>query len=143
MILRTLGALIAGLLAAALTVAALTVVAVWIFFGGDWSGPPTAPYLAVNLGYTFGGGLLGGWLAGLVAGRRPLLHGLGLAVIMLVLSLGGGQPDPGSGIPAWYGGAVGLVGAAGAVTGAWLRERRGPAAARVAMPSDREDEPPA
>ncbi|MGD2069964.1 MAG: hypothetical protein PVI57_14930 [Gemmatimonadota bacterium] len=141
MILRTLGAVIAGLVAAAVTVAVLTVVAVWIFFGGDWSAPPTGPYLSVNLAYTFAGGFLGGWLAGLVAGRRALLHGLGLAVIMLVLSLAGGQPDAGSGIPTWYGRAVGLVGAAGAVAGAWLRERQLSRASRVANPSGREDEP--
>lgn len=124
-VLRSIAAVVAGMIVAGAIVMVLTIAAVWLFFGGDVNAPPTAPYLAFNLAYTFGAAIGGGWVAGLVARKNELLHGAAMAAIMLVLSLGGGQPDPASGIPAWYGMATGVLGATGAVLGAGLRGRRG------------------
>lgn len=76
----------------------------YVRLGGDMTASPTAACLAVNLAYTFGAAVLGGWVAGLVAKRQELLHGAAMAALMLLLSLGGGgggQPDAASGVPGW------------------------------------------
>lgn len=120
--LRSAGAVLLGLVTAGVVVLALTAVAVWIFFGGDYQAEPTPAYMGVNLAYSLGAGVLGGWVAARVAGRAPLLHGAALAVAMALLSLLSTGQDTTA--PSWYGTAVTVVGALGALLGAWITAAR-------------------
>ena len=83
--------------------------------------PPT--FMAINLAYSAAFAVLGGWLCGLWAGKKPLLHAAALAGVMLALSLPSVfRPEPG--IPSWYGAVIAVLGPAGALVGGWLRERK-------------------
>jgi hypothetical protein len=117
-----IGAILAGLAGGMVAVIVLTWVAVQAFFGGDMNAPPTGPYLVVNITYSLGAAMLAGWLAGRLAGSRPLLHAAGVALLMLVLSIGDGSA-PGASVPAWYGPALMVLMPAGALLGGWLRAR--------------------
>ena len=122
-IVRSIASVVAGLGVATLVVVLLTWVAVMLMLDGDMTASPTPPYLVINLAYSFGAAVLGGWLAARIAAHQPLLHAGIVAVVMLVLAvLGDGNP-PDAGVPAWYGTVVGTLGAAGALAGGWLRVR--------------------
>jgi len=60
---KSFGAVLAGLASGAVLVMALTLAATLLFFGGDFSSPPTRPYLVLNLTYSFGAAVLAGWVA--------------------------------------------------------------------------------
>lgn len=84
--------------------------------GAPWS------VLPVNLVYTVAIALLGGWLCGVWAGRKPLLHAAAFAGVILALWLPAVlRPEPG--FPSWYGGVIAVLGPAFALVGGWLRER--------------------
>ena len=118
------GAVLAGLAAGAGIVMVLTYAAALVFFGGDLSAPPTTPYLVGNITYSLGAAMLAGWLAGRLAPRRPLAHAVGVALVMLTLSLGSGQESGAApGVPAWYGPALALLMPFGALMGGWLLVR--------------------
>ena len=122
-ILRGIGAVVVGLAVATVTVVALTWAAVALMLDGDMAASPTPAYLAVNLGYSFAAAVLGGWLAARVAAVRPVLHAGIVGAVMLLLALGGEGGGDG-GTPAWYGTAIGLLGATGALLGGWVRSLR-------------------
>lgn len=100
----------------------LTYLAALIFFDGDLTAPPTGPYLILNIAYSLGAAALAGWLAGRLAGARPLLLAAGVAVVMLILS-GGGGSNSGTGVPGWYGPTLMVLMPIGALFGGWLRAR--------------------
>jgi putative membrane protein (TIGR04086 family) len=81
---RSILAVIAGYLAMAIVVVVLTVVTVAVLH--LQSGHPTALYLALNVVYSLGAAVLGGWVAGRIARRSPVAHGVALGVLMLALS---------------------------------------------------------
>ena len=116
--LRSVGAVLAGLVAAGATVMLLTAAAVLLFFDGDFSAPPTGPYVTVNLAYTFGAGALGGWVTARLAARSEVIHGVALAALMVVLTLVGGTGGGAVGVPAWYDTAVMVLGPLGVLGGA-------------------------
>jgi hypothetical protein len=91
-----------------------------VLFEGDLTAPPTGAYLMLNIGYSFGAATFAGWLAGRLAGSRPLMHAAGVAVVMVILSSGGGS-SPGAGVPGWYGPALTILMPLGALLGGWLR----------------------
>ena len=122
-IVRSVGSVVAGLGAATVVVVVMTWVAVVLMFGGDMTADPTTPYLAINLAYSFGAAVLGGWVAARIAAHRPFLHAGIVAAVMLVLAVLGDGGPPDAGVPAWYGPGVGTLGAAGALVGGWLRVR--------------------
>lgn len=126
---RSAGAVLLGLVTAGVVVLALTAVAVWLFFGGDYRADPTPAYIGVNLAYSLGAGVLGGWVAARVAGRAPLVHGVALAVAMVAVSfLGTGQETT---APPWYDTTATAMGALGALLGSWItavRSGRAPGA---------------
>ena len=123
--LESFGAVVAGLVAGAVVVMALTYAAAVLFFGGDFTAPPTAPYLVANLTYSFGAAGLAGWLAGRLAPQKPLAHSAAVALVMLLLSVGGGGEAPSeSGVPAWYGPALMVFMPLGALVGGWLYASR-------------------
>jgi hypothetical protein len=101
---------------------ALTYLAALVLFEGDLTAPPTGPYLVLNVGYSFGAATLAGWLAGRLAGSRPLVHAAGVAVLIVLLSSGGGG-GAAPGVPGWYGPALTVLMPIGALFGGWLRAR--------------------
>ena len=121
-VLKGIGAVLAGLVSGMVVVMALTYLAAVILFDGDLTAPPTRPYLVLNIAYSFGAATLAGWLAGRLAGSRPMAHAAGVAALMLILS-GGAGSSPGVGVPAWYGLALTVLMPAGALVGGWLRGR--------------------
>lgn len=127
---KSAGAVAAGFAAAFVTVIVLTWLVVLAFFGGDMAADPTPPYLAVNLTYSFGAAVLGGWTAARLAPDRPFTHGVAVALLIFLLSLGGSgaEAEGGSGVPAWYGTVLTAVMPVGAVLGGWIRTRTAPAA---------------
>lgn len=125
-VLRTFLALVSGFVTATLGVLAFTAVSVMVLFGGDMTAEPTAPYLVLNLAYTLGCAVAGGWVAAYVARERLLLHGFLLAAVMISLSIPAaieGGPQPGQ--PTWYPWALVLIVGIGAPTGALIRQWSG------------------
>jgi len=120
--LRGVGAVLAGLVTGMVVVVALTYLATLILFGGDMNAPPTSPYLAFNIAYSFAAAMLAGWLAARLAGSRPLVHAAGVAALMLILSSGGGG-SPDSLAPEWYGPALMVLMPVGALLGGWILGR--------------------
>lgn len=121
--LKSVGAVLAGLIAGMSVVVVLTMAATALLFDGDWSAPPTGPYLAVNLLYSFAAAMLAGWVAGKLAGSRPVAHAAGVAILMVVLSLGGSGDDPQPGVPTWYGPSLLILMPLGALAGGGIRAR--------------------
>jgi len=121
-VLKGIGAVLAGLMTGMVVVMALTYLAALFLFEGDLAAPPTRPYLMLNISYSFGAATLAGWVAGRLAGSRPFMHATGVAVLMLMLSSGGGS-SPGVGVPGWYNPALTILMPVGALVGGWLRAR--------------------
>lgn len=123
--LRSILAVLAGLAASVVTVIVLTFAAVFVFFGGDMTADPTPPYLGVNIAYSLGAAMLGGWLAARLAPSRPFWHAGSLAVLLFLLSFGGtgAEAEASSAVPAWYGTVLAIIGPTGVVLGGWLRVR--------------------
>ncbi|HET9455388.1 MAG TPA: hypothetical protein VFO66_13975 [Gemmatimonadaceae bacterium] len=130
-ILRTAVAILCGFLAMSLVVLSGTIVATTLFITGGLetvSRPDTplpALYLAANLGISLVAALLGGWLASRLdppGGWRPVI---GMAVLVLVMSVANqAVPRSSSGTPvAWYPWALVVIGVVGSLTGGWLRLR--------------------
>ena len=146
---RSLLAVLAGFAAAVVIVMVATAVGVLLFFGGDFTAAPTPTWIAVNLTYTGLAGGVGGWLAARLAPRHPVAHAVGVALIMVGMSLGGGEAAPTAGVPAWYGTAVTVLGGGGAVAGGLLRSlaagKARPSTARRAPAGQRPpgEDPPA
>lgn len=127
--LKSVGAVLAGFLAATVLVMAATLVATSLMLPPSGPGmmpEPTPTYLAVNLAYSVGAAVAGGWLAARLAGRAPLGHGMALGTILLVLGLvAAALPSDGTkgSQPGWYLYAVALLGWIGATAGGMLRAR--------------------
>ncbi len=88
--LRSVGAVLAGLVIASLVVMACTWVAVATMLppaGPGMIAPPTSAYLVVNLGYSLLAAFLGGEVAARLAARNPMGHAIGLGVLLLVLGV--------------------------------------------------------
>ena len=123
-LLKGVGAVLVGLVTGMVVVVALTFLATLIFFEGDRTASPTAPYLVLNIAYSFAAAILAGWLAARLAGTRPIVHAAGVALAMLILSAGsGGASGPAVGVPEWYGPTLTLLMPLGALIGGWLRAR--------------------
>ena len=126
--LRSVGAILAGFVVATIVVMASTWVAVTTMLPAAGPGQmpePTPTYLAVNLGYSLLAAFLGGEVAVRLGRRAPLLHGMGLGVLLLVLGVGmaattsdGTQGNQ----PGWYLYAVAVLGWVGA-SAAGVRRR--------------------
>lgn len=123
--LKSVLAVVAGLAASVVTVVVLTWLAVLLFFGGDMSAEPTPLYLALNVAYSFGAAVLGGWVAARLAPRRGLAHAVAAAVAILLLSFGGSgaEAEGASGVPSWYGTVLSVLAPTGVLLGGWLRVR--------------------
>ena len=83
-------------------------------------GPPTAPYLVLNILLCIPAGLAGGWVSRRLAPGESLRPVWVLAAIVVVFGLMGAMhPEPGQ--PAWYCWVIIPLGAASVMTGgrAW------------------------
>lgn len=121
--LRTIAAVLAGFATAAALVMISTAILVALMLG-DWSGPPTPAYMVANLVASALAALLGGWLAAFLGRRQPLHHGFYLAVVILLLSLLGGDGSASDLQPTWYVRTLMVVAPLSALLGGWLRARQ-------------------
>lgn len=130
-IVRTTVAILCGFLAMTVIVLSGTIVATTLFITGglETVSRPDAPlpalYLAANLGISFLAALLGGWLASRLdapGGWRPVI---GMAVLVLVMSIANqAVPRSSTGAAvAWYPWVLVLLGVGGSLLGGWLRLR--------------------
>jgi len=121
-VLKSVGAVMAGMVSGMLVVMVLTYLAALLLFDGDLTAPPTPGYLVGNVAYSFGAGVLAGWIAAHLAPSRPLAHAAGVAAIMLALSAGSGSTAPG--VPGWYQPLLATLMPVAAVLGGYIRSRR-------------------
>lgn len=129
---RSFLAILSGYLTLAIAVVLLTPVAVWLFIPAEMlkQRPPmyTDAYIVSNFVYSFGAAVLGGWVTARMAPRSPLHHAGALAAVMGIFALGDvlgkGAAEAAAHQPSWYGWAVALTGAAGALAGGWIRARQ-------------------
>lgn len=137
---RSFLAVLSGYLALAVAVVVMTPVAVWLFIPAELlkQRPPayTDAYIISNFVYSFAAAVLGGWVTGRLAPRNPFAHGGALACVMVIFAIGDilakGAREAAAQQPSWYGWAIALTGAAGALAGGWLRARQ---VQHVATPS--------
>ena len=129
---RSFLAVLSGYLALAVAVVAMTPIAIWLFIPAELlkQRPPayTDAYIVSNFVYSFVAAVLGGWVTARMAPRSPLAHAGALAGVMVIFALGDilakGVPEAAAHQPSWYGWAVALTGAVGALAGGWLRARQ-------------------
>lgn len=127
---RSILAVVAGLAGIFLIVMLATVVVAGLLLPPPPGGglpDPTGPYLAVNVTYSFLAAICGGYIAGRLAGQRPVMHAAVLAAVLTIMSLisawSGGETTS-NGQPGWYSPVIAVIGVAGVMLGGWLRRRQ-------------------
>ena len=98
-VLRSVIAVIAGFLTLNFIVIVLTLIAVSTMHLK--SGHPTPAYLVLNVVYSFFAAAAAGFVAALIAGRKPLQHAASLAAIMLAFGIFSYYKYAGT-QPLWY-----------------------------------------
>lgn len=84
-----------------------------------------AGFLAAKLVYNGFGGMVGGYAAGVVAGRRPVLHaGIAAALQCALLLFAASDPTMRLSTPLWAWIGIGLTTPAGLLCGGWLRAQQ-------------------
>jgi hypothetical protein len=121
--LRSLGAVAAGLVVAIIVLMVLGFLTV-AALGVSPVEPPTPASLAANLGGAAIAAASGGAVAGWFAPHSPHGHVVALALVILLVSLPALLLAPGAGEPAWYGIAQSVVGPISATIGGYLAIRR-------------------
>lgn len=123
--LRSAAAVLAGFLLTAALVVVVTFGAA-VLLGLPPQGPPTPLYLALNVLGSAAAGVAGGYLCARTAPRAPGGHAMGLALLVLVLSLPAMFSQPVPGRPEWYPAVLAVLGPASIMLGGWLFVRRAP-----------------
>ena len=121
--LRSIAAVLAGLVVTVFLVMVLSFLAGAVL-GIPPAGPPTPPYLVLNL---IGGaiaGASGGAIAVRFAPHTPHGHVGALAALILLLSLPTLLSPPAPGQPGWYGLALSVLGPVSVAVGGFLAIRR-------------------
>lgn len=126
--LRSILAVIAGFMVMVFFVGFGTSIAAGLLIGPVQPGATpqlTLPYLAVNLALSFVAAIIGGWVAGTIAGREPLIHAGALSILVLVMAvvtilISRGTPEAAA-QPKWYQWVVTILGAAGVLIGGVMR----------------------
>ena len=120
---RSLLAVVAGYVVMVVGVIAMTAVAGKLFAGAvPAEGSSTTGYLILNLLYGFAFALLGGYVAGVIARRGPVLHAIAVAVVMVIMAFIAMKTYAGQ-EPSWY--QRGHFGTAiPALFGGWIRARQ-------------------
>ena len=130
-IVRTAVAILCGFLAMTLVVITGTVVAASAFVTGGLitlqqaETPLPTLYLLANLGVSFAAAVLGGWLASRLDAPSRWRPVVGLAILVLVMSVANqAVPRSSGGAPvSWYPFALILLGVTGTLAGGLLRMR--------------------
>jgi hypothetical protein len=127
-IVRSCLSVLGGFFVAAVMVGITTAVASTVMLGGMEPGIELTPaYLSVNLVYSAGFAVLGGYVTATVADHSEVAHAAGLGALFFVMGLGtlafnGWQPLEGQ--PAWYPWALALLMPLFAVAGGKIVVRR-------------------
>jgi hypothetical protein len=124
-ILRALLALVAGFLTMAVLIGVAT--AALMKLAPEWvgaTGSPRPAYIAVNLGYSFGAALAGGFVTAWIAKENPLIHVLVLALVVLALSALSAVQQRGM-QPIWYQLTLLAMTPVGVFVGGWVRLKLG------------------
>ena len=122
---RSLTAVLAGFLTACVlyqlgaAVAFISLYGIPLGYSGE---PPGVAYFTLNLGFSLGAALAGGWITARIARHRPIAHSVALASVAAVFVLWGFS-KPGSDWPAWYPPALALVATIGTIAGGFARSR--------------------
>ncbi len=118
-LLRSVAGIAAGYINMAVIVIVATPIAVKLLLSRADAGPTTL-YLAVNLLYSGVAAACGGYVAGFIARRAPVVHAAILGVLLAGTSAATGfAPEPGQ--PRWYPFVIAAIGVAGALAGGLLR----------------------
>ena len=119
---RSIGAVVAGLVVTIVLVMVLTYLAAAALGMGPGA-PPTPAYLTLNLLGSALAGVLGGATAVVLAPHTPHGHVLALAILILLLSLPTLLTPPAPGQPSWYGIVVSILGPVAVATGGVVAAR--------------------
>lgn len=121
--LRSILAIVAGYAITAVLIIVVTGGAAALLGVSD--GKLSTPYLVVNLTGSTAAGVVGGFVAARLSPRAVGVHVGLLAVLLFAMSLPAVFGGAATGQPAWYPGAIAVLGpAAVAVGGAWAWARR-------------------
>lgn len=123
--LRLVAGVLAGFLLSTALIIGADMGAVRLFSTGE-GGIPTIPesrIIAINLSISILFGLLGGWLAAVVARGREMAAGAGLAAVRL-LAFAASAPNVRGRQPEWYLITLLVIGISSALLGAWIVARR-------------------
>ena len=142
-ILRSALAILAGMLLITVAVELVEFLLVTLLSDGIVSDPAAyfemrnrTGFLAAKFGYNTLGGVLGGYAAAAIAGRRYLLHGVLLAGLQTAaFALAMMQPDLARTAPGWAWVGFTITTAAGILTGAGIRDRHSRALSTTAPPN--------
>jgi hypothetical protein len=86
-------------------------------------GAPTAPYLVINVAYSFIAALTGGYVAAWIASRLFLLHAIALGAFVLVMTIISAVLYENR-QPRWYQVLLGVLMPLAVVLGGWVRARK-------------------
>lgn len=129
---RSFLAVLAGFLAVALLVMVGVAAATAAFVPGGLASMRKAPagvtlsstYLAANLLVSFVAAVLGGWLTARLAPHVPMGHVMGLAALLIAMSIIGAMGETTQATqPEWYTITIAIAGVVGVLAGGWLHTR--------------------
>ena len=123
-ILRSILAVVGGYVTMAIVVMLFTAVVKTLspsWFASE--GAPVAPYLAVNICYSFIAAFAGGYVVAWIAARFPLQHAVALGGLVLVMSIVSAM-QYGNRQPRWYQALLAMLMPLAAILGGWLRAWR-------------------
>ena len=86
-------------------------------------GAPVAPYLAVNISYSFVAAFAGGYVAAWIAVRFPVQHAVALGGLVLVMTIVSAV-QYGNRQPGWYQALLAVLMPLAAILGGWQRARQ-------------------
>ena len=120
---RSIIALVGGYAIMVLVLVVLVAIAAWTFPVSR--GAPSQPFLLASLVSSGLAAIAGGYSTATLAPVRPRAHAFGLGVMILATSISTvSHSTPGQ--PAWYAGAVVVIGPLFAILGGMLRQPRLP-----------------
>lgn len=124
--LRSLFAIIGGYISMSVGIILTTAVVARVLPAIIENGQPSPNYIAANLAYSAFFAVVGGYVAGLIAGREPLKHAIILAVVcalFFLLYIGAPTPKDQPPTPIWYKIGLLVISVPSITLGGFLRQR--------------------